>query len=217
MATFSDLYPEIIPQASGVPEPIADIHIRNATIEFCEQSLAYQADLTAIPLVDGTSKYALSGFPNPSDERVAMIISARHAERPMMPITRSQLDMSTRNWRIDKNNIVINYFEDGLNSIRVIPVPNAEAVAYGNVSVRAALSPIRTATVIGDELLERYHEVLMHGSLARIMSMAGRVWYNSGMAQYHLTEFLSGIAQAKADRIKEGTDVSMVATMVPFA
>jgi len=218
MSALSDLYPEIIPQASGVPEPVADIHIRNAVIEFCEQSLAYQADIAEIPLVQGQGTYTVGPLPNPTHERVAMVISIRHNETPITPQTRSHLDSHSRNWRSNTGNLVRFFHDSGLNGVRVVPLPDADAVTFGGLNIRVALVPTMGATQFSADLFERYHEILANGALSRIMSMVGKPWYDRVMAVNHRALFHEGIASARVDRIKDGTDISMSAAYgEPFA
>lgn len=162
---LEDLYPFVLPSAPGCPDPTLLHHLRQAAIEFCERTLAWQQDLDPIVSVVDSQSYAMV-FPAGSvlvkllaftvDGDEANVVTPEKGRR--LALNDSGRDVA---WTDDRV------------SVKVHPTPTEAGVVYG---FKAALKPTQAATAISDSVGEHYAKEIAAGALAGLLDMASVSW-----------------------------------------
>ena len=67
------------------------------------------------------------------------------------------------------------------------------------LTMRVSLAPRINAEKVPDLLVEKYRDEIIHGSLGRLMAMAGKPWTNGEMSSYHTAMFNAAVVQTKND------------------
>lgn len=170
MSRHDELYPLILVEAPGCPEPTIDAAINRACWEFCEHSLAWQEDLDAVPVRAGTDVYE---FDIPSQSLLVAIVSAK-------------LDGST----IDAGR---SYSLPTWLEVRLHPTPGGD----GSLALRAALKPALNASSLPGILTTRYADAVAEGAKSRIKRMVGKAWSDPAGAAVCDQEFRRLTAEAR--------------------
>lgn len=192
----------VVPHCTGVAEIVAYDAVRNAAIEFCEESHWLQFSPTA---QDGISNQAIYTIETPTDTRLVAVTSAWWNNNPILPRSPDQLEsLFGQDWRtmtgdpsyytrVDNNAATLNHAE-----MLVVPYP----VSYEPAALTAILTicPLRDSTTCAGDLYERWMEVIAHGALARLQSTPRQSYSNDNQAAMHAKMFKAGISRAKIDR-----------------
>ncbi len=202
LAPWSTVYPDVTPFAMGCPYPVIDNAIRNAVIEFCDFSLAYQVDLPVIVTADDTPTYAMSYDANTN---VADVVTVRTDSRRLTPMLTANRSAGGELWEVRKGGEPLEYFLTDPNTLRLLPIPDG---AY-NVYVKAALKVLRSATGVEAWLLEQYRDVIVAGTLSQVLRMNGP-WKDPNEAQARKSEFEAGKGQGRIDALKNFTRASVI-------
>lgn len=188
---LEDLAPFVLPSVPGCPDPTLLHHLRQAAIEFCERTLAWQQDLDPITSVVNTQSYALV-FPAGSvlvkllaftvDGDEAFVVTPEKGRR--LVLHDSGRDVA---WTDDRVNV------------KVHPTPAAAGVIYG---FKAALKPTQAATTIADAVGEHYAKEIAAGALAGLLDLASVPWADPVKAAQRRTYFEDRIATVAAQVAK---------------
>lgn len=187
-----------MPLVPGCPEPLALNALRNASIDFCNTTLWWQDDYGPIPF---GAHVAHHDFVPPFGVGVAQIMSARVVESGrLLSITSIQeLDNRIWNWRAATGEPRAIY-QNSPGAVRTYPVP--EGASIYNIMFRLALTPLRTATDVTEDLYESYLTEIASGALAILLSMESTPWANPGLAGRHESGFRSALVAGTAEMTK---------------
>lgn len=163
MTTFVEFFDEVLPSAPGCIEAVAEKAIRDAAIEFCRGSFAWQIDHPMIPLVAGQHTYTLTP---PADTYVVEILKPiRCAGRDLQMQARE--DVSSTNldtWTAAQPSFLL---QEEPRSVRVLPIPTVNIT--DGLRFRVALTPTETASGIETRIYQQHREAIAYGALARLM------------------------------------------------
>jgi hypothetical protein len=207
---FTDLLPRILPFVSGCPDVMATNALRDATIEFCKETKAWN-DYQPITLVDSEPTY---GLEVPVDARVVEVMQAWVPCGRIWPKSMLDIQALLPNWQGALGSQPA-YFNSPTNStVRFFPTPmNSNSLV---VTVRCAYAPTMDGESIDDDFGDEYYEALIDGAILRLASMPNKSWSNPSLASYHGGRF----EQAKTDiRIKvlhDGVPSVLTAQAPPF-
>lgn len=180
-AGFEALLPRVYAGAPGVPETAAESYLRDAAIQFCEQSGWLQRD-TRFPTACGMQVYPLL----PADcERVMRVQRVWLGHRPF-------------NER----------YEDGLQfAVDAIDTPDA-AIVVGceldgcePLNVRYIAVPVHDACVIDARLIEEWGQTLVEGALSDLTMLPDQPFTNPAMAAIYARKFEDDVRRARVRRI----------------
>lgn len=177
MKTWADFYDYIIPVLPGVTTDVVDLHLRNAAIEFCNETGVADYEAEPITLQEGVSQYSVL-LPG-ADYNVARIKSASLDNRVIEPTTPDQLDNNHYGWK-DIIGTPLTYFMVDPYTVRVFPIPDKSGEL---LNLTYTLRPNRDATGIDDYIFERYVEGICHGAIMRLSMMPAKPWTNLEQAQ----------------------------------
>lgn len=180
---YADMVPWVMARANGLPEWEAIEAMRNACIEFCQQT--YVLTTGSEVTIDGT-------------------------ELPVIDLTLGVVAIVEA--RIDGDEILVTYtndpavdeLEDGEYALQYTNPNNAELTPPATlaspvtISMLLAIAPGPTSTEVDDYLWQRYSEALKSGALYRVLADPGRPWANERAAGYHKTKFEQAIDMAAA-------------------
>jgi len=174
---------EVMPDVSGCPISLAENAIRNAAIEFCNQSRVYRIKLANLNTVDGTNEYTLV---TPADTEVISLNKVR-LTIDAVPLPEFPLGHQDRYALSTIKNKPNNWLQNTPSTIRFDPVPDA---AY-EVQLWAILKPTRASVDGPDFLFNDWLEPIAHGAKARLKAMKGRGWYDPASLKFHRRQFIN--------------------------
>ena len=199
MKTWADFYDYVLPYLPGITGDMASLHIRNATIEFCDETGVADFEATPIPLVKDQAQYSV--VQDGASYNVARIKSAYVGEYPLTATTADVLDESNLNWKSHKGQPV-KYLQPSPNTVLVYPIPDE---AVGSLQLTYTLRPNRTSMGIEDFIFERYVEAIASGAIYRSASMPNKPWTNDKLALENRIMFRNAINDATVEVNKSFT------------
>lgn len=199
MKLWSDFFDYVAPLLPGADESLMKLHIRNAAIEFCNDTRVATYSLPVTTVV-GQAVYdiSLSG----ADYTPVLINSARVGLRELRPTTKDYLNGTVLGWRNDTGTPRM-FLSDDPYSVQFYPAPD-EAF---EVVVELAVKPSRESTGIEDYIFDRYVEAIAHGAVARIASIPQKPYTNPQVAQMASMEFSRAKSNSRTEVYKSFTRV----------
>jgi hypothetical protein len=165
VANFDRWLPFVLPFAPNCPTETAIHHIRQAAIEFCELTHAWQQDLLPVLSIAGVDEYAM-GVP-PGAAAVKLFAFAADgvpgatvdvsAGRRVMTWKRNDLSA----WVIDRQTVGIN------------PAPSSDGIELRFV---CSLKPSQAATEVPETLFENHADEIAMGALYRLLRVPRQAW-----------------------------------------
>jgi hypothetical protein len=176
---------EVVPYVRDVPEIVAIQAIRNACIEFCEETLYLQVDLDPMPVIQGVGSYDLD--PD-GTYKVVDVIEAWNADQFLIPKSIEELTKIYRvtNWTTLVGNPYY-YYRPTPDELRLVPIP--EKTIANNLRIKVALAPKRTSTEVREDIYERFLEFIAFGARARLLDTPNQPYYDPKAAQLYLKRF----------------------------
>lgn len=193
---WSSFYQYVAPDVYECPEITMEIAVRDAAIEFCRRTFVWQEMLDPVITIKNISEYDLE---MPSGTVVEHVLEAICDGRELTAVKLRDLP-TNRDTFVGKPTAYSLMFGD---QVKLYPVPDNK----GLLRLMVALTPSSTASGIDSTLFERYKEVIAHGAKHRLMSVPSKSWSNPAAAQYHMTQFMRGIGEA---RIRADNNMSHV-------
>jgi hypothetical protein len=176
MKALSAFFPRILPYLPGCPEPLAAQVLIDAAIEFCDSSLVLRQNLDTFNTVVGRVQYDLDapsaqhdisrvlGVTLDDKELVAGMAEAIRGDMPTAPA-------KPRGFYTDRT--------DSVFTLMLSPPPDE---VY-SVLVNVALSPVRTATQLDDDLYNTWINPIVSSAIAQAMQIPGQPFSNPAQAQ----------------------------------
>lgn len=198
MATvpYDNFLAEVLPDCPGAPDEAAINAIRNAAIEFCDESLWYQYTPGAVVGVPGVATYALS---TPAGTLLQRVTMAWYEGTVLFAKSADQLNaLSGTEWRTLQGTPQYYTQSDDATVIVLVPFPLI-ASTIGLTSL-VALRPSRVSTTIDSDVYEKWAEVIAFGAKARLQGAAGQSYTNVAASERNAMKFRLGIAKARMER-----------------
>lgn len=178
---FDALLPRLFAATPGLPETAAEHYLRDAAIQFCEQSGWLQRD-TRFPAVCGMQVYPLF----PADcERVMRVQRVWLGERRFNERYDNGLPFAVDAIDTPDAAVVIDDMVDGCEPL------NARYVAV----------PVHNACVIDARLIEEWERTLVDGALADLCMLPDQPFSNPAMAAVYAKHFDDDVRRARVRRI----------------
>ena len=167
MRPWSDFYSKVLPWTPGAFEGSVDDALRQACIDFCEETMCLQRTLDPLRTRTGATSYDLELAPG---ESVAFLLSVSIDGTPADLIFPQQADEERESpaaYTLDRATLVL------------APAPT---VGGGRMTVKAALKPTQTADGVDDSVHEQYAQAIAAGAIALLCSQPGKPYSNPQMA-----------------------------------
>ena len=196
VSKWSSFFPYVAPDVYECPEITMELAVRDSAIEFCRRAYVWREVLDPIAVVEGQASYEL-GVPNSAiPENVLEVV---FDAKKLTPAKFEDLPADRDTYKAKPRGYALTFGDQ----IRLYPIPDRD----GDMYVTVALTPSSSSTGVDSSLFERYKEVIAHGAKHRLMSVPSKSWSNPALAQYHLTQFMRGVGEA---RIRSDNDQSHV-------
>ena len=163
--------------------------VRQACIEFCQNSRYWRKELDAFYTVATDSEYELI---TPTDSTIADVLLIKVNKEVLEPKTQDDLEVIYNEWR-DQSGEPKYFFLKNTNTSILVPKP----IGVYPVRVLVALKPTQSAQGVDEIIYEEYKDAIKHGALAYLMLMAEKTWSNPNMSAFYQSQFESSIQESK--------------------
>ncbi len=195
---ISTLTPRVVVHALGLPEPLAEMYLRDAAIDFCRESRVLYGDLTDISVTSGDASYTLTIS---ADERPIAVLGVKFDGLDLVPV---QLDSLRDDWQSDTGTPQYYYMSNEVDLV-LYPVPDTT----GTLKVSVARAPTRTAASIDDTLADQWLDGVVAGALARALIAPNTPYSNPQLATFYAQEFAKHVSYARITTAKSFTRTSL--------
>lgn len=198
--SYEVFLPEVMPYVHDVPEIVAVQAIRNACIQFCEETHYLQENLDPMTGLKGQGLYDLEA--NDSNYKVVEIMQAYYGDQLLIPKAQEELNQiyRTSNWE-DLSGNPYYYFRPRAGEMRLVTKP---IVTEANkLKVKAAIAPKRASTTVDEEMFERFLEYIAHGARARLYNTPNQPYYDPKTAMEYTKRFNDEMAEVRT-RVYKG-------------
>ncbi|MGX0136349.1 phage adaptor protein [Cupriavidus metallidurans] len=180
MTDLEAFLPKVLPLCPGCPEPVAFEHIRNAAIEFCEETKLWRFD----------DAFELGDEPNlvcaPQGSVIHQLERVDFNGRKLDPASIGWLDDYSPDWRSDTNMLTgePKYFTQiEPDTIRVVPYK------AGTVKVWLRLKPSEEADQLPDFIASQHRNLIGWGAVAGILMLPNQTFTDPNRATYYQAKF----------------------------
>jgi len=198
--SYEVFLPEVMPYVHDVPEIVAVQAIRNACIQFCEETHYLQENLDPIAGQENVGEYDLDA--NDSNYKVVEIMQAYYGDQLLIPKAQEELNQiyRTSNWEDLKGNPYY-YFRPRASVVRLVTKPII--TEQNKLKVKAAIAPKRSSTTVDEEIFERFLEYIAHGARARLYNTPNQPYYDPKTAMEYTKRFNDEMAEVRT-RVYKG-------------
>lgn len=205
---WSAWYDSILTELPGAQAPVVEYALRQAAIDFCDETAIYTATLGAVDVVVGQSAYPLQ---SPDPEAEAFLVKSvwvNDGEALSFATQDALASWSTR-WEALSGDPPKAFTQERYDQVHLVPIPEVGYV--GGLVVRAALRPTLTSTGLTDHIATQYFDVLACGAKARLMGMSAKPWTNPDGEAKNRALFEAGKTRAVVDANRSLTRAALVA------
>ena len=198
--SYEVFLPEVMPYVHDVPEIVAVQAIRNACIQFCEETHYLQESLDPMTGQENVGDYDLEA--NDPNYKVVEIMQAWYGDQLLIPKAQEELNQiyRTSNWEDLKGNPYY-YFRPRASVMRLVTKPII--TEQNKLKVKAAIAPKRSSTTVDEELFERFLEYIAHGARARLYNTPNQPYYDPKTAMEYTKRFNDEMAEVRT-RVYKG-------------
>lgn len=177
MATWSDLYPDILVYVPGCPDPLVTQELRRAATEFFRDSRAWKEWLDPIVAAGTLREYDLD-LPTG-----ATLVELERATSNGAPVELLSFNAQEKSPAARENE------RPGIVTADRVSITLTRVFAPGSrIELQVSLTPSRTAATLPDSLMEQYAEAIVAGARFRLMRTPGPLNNPQG-AQLALSEY----------------------------
>jgi hypothetical protein len=208
--SYEVFLPEVMPYVHDVPEIVAVQAIRNACIEFCEETHYFQENLDPITGQANVGLYDLCA--TDSNYKVVEVMQAYYGDQLLIPKGQEELNQiyRTSNWE-DLTGNPFYYFRTRAGEMRLVTKPvTTEA---NKLKVKAAIAPKRASLTVDEELFERFLEQISYGARARLYNTPNQPYYDPRTAMEYTKRFNDVMAEVRT-RVYKG--LTRASTKIEF-
>lgn len=202
--SYDNLVRDIILYAPHCTEAIAAHAAKMTTIDFCRRTHWWKITTDPLDLIADESTYDVE-VPN-GTEAIA-VVAAWYNNRPLWP-----MGFSTRN-RFQFRNLTTHsgspqaFSNDSPSQLVLLPVPQNDET--GALVLTVAVQPKRSSQVADAEMMERYFDALVYGSLARVLAIPNQPFTSPDAALAREKQYREEVTKAKIDANKALTAASL--------
>lgn len=194
------LLPQVMPQVTGCPIPVAAHALRQAAIEFCERTRAWREVTT----VSVTTNDGIIGAP--AYATIHAIEYAQIGHTRLEPM--AHVDVDNANLGLSGPPSHITQVSD--NRLRLVPFAPCDLIVSAFLKPRQGTAyvavvgglPVDSYDVIPEFLYQSHGDVIAQGGLSRLLMRMGAKWANPQLAAYFRGEFLKRTDEVQARSVK---------------
>lgn len=198
MASYDDFLSRVLPEVPGCAEITALQAIKDATIEFCEKSLIYQADHDPVSVAAKTADYDLDS--PVADTRIIKIMKLWYSGNELAASAPDQVsDPTLYNQQVGDYSTQYGtprtFVQKDSETFSLFPIP--ERQLSNAITMRVALAPLRSATSCADFLFEQFVEPIAAGAVSRLQMTPNKAYSNPKLAGYYQGQYMVGVNDAR--------------------
>lgn len=202
--------PEVMPEAPGVPYPVAINAVRNACFDFCKRSLFWNETAEPEPFVAGEPEYVLTP---PTGAQVVSVLSVVIDEKTTVYPAPLEVVVAARPAWQTATGLIEAFIQPASDTIRFVAVPDTS----GAFSATVAYAPSRDSSTVDKRVYDQYLECIKHGALWKLKMMSGQTWSDPASAQYYEKLFNDGIGEAVIERNRSNSRAALRVVPRAFA
>jgi predicted acetyltransferase len=216
---LSDFEREITPFIHGVPRPSVERAVLDAVQKFCNDTLLYSQELTAITVVADTANYTLSA---PADTKFVRVMNVKYktngADNDEFYDLREMSDFEYQQyrhgpWKYHEAETPSKFWVTEAFVLYLYPIPTEGSTS--GLLVEAALKPDDEPTTVPDFLLINWRKEIGRGALAHLFAQKAQSWYDPKSALEYEARFKRDIGTARWVRIT-GKTMLQPKIRIPF-
>ncbi len=193
MKPISDFYSRIQPFVIGCPEPAIAQALVDAAIAFCEDTEVLRVRLDSFQTAKGESQYRLD--PPDAQHRVNWLHAVRIAgERHVIDIV-SREETPADDALAGKPMQAYSSYDGAQFVVNLFPAPDSTYDLVPEVSLR----PKRGATMLADELFEKWVDAVVAGTLSRLLAIPNQPYTDPARALEAGTVFVALAQKARRE------------------
>lgn len=198
---WSDFYPYVLSECDRVMLDVADLYIRQAAIEFCEETGVYVADHDPITLIKGINEYDLDAPEAETD--IVLVKKAWVGDAAIDYVSQDTLNQRPVYWPSESAPRPTAFTQQTQTSLIVFPKPS-EAMVNG-LKLKVVLRPSLTATGIVDWMGKKYVQEISAGAKAMLMDMVNKPWTSHDGAAKYRAQFEAAKTRATIEATRSFT------------
>lgn len=213
MMLFDDLLSELLPDVPNCPDALALKALRNAAIEFCTKTHAWNVLLTSFPLVDLTQTYAITSQGDGS--RAVAALWGWCNGREVRAKALSEIIAAMPDWQtaLGPTPIYLNQ-QAGADGVTLYPKPMNSNGAL--LQLRVAFAPGLTSTGVPDAVGNDYFQSLVAGAKANLMLTQGKAWSNPSLGAVWAQKFANDMVETRIRVLHDSSAGSLTVQAPPF-
>lgn len=198
-----------MPQVIGCPLPTAKRAVVDSAIDFCSRSLVLTYALQPLPTRVGDNTYWLI---LPEQTALVQVLRAWYDNALLRPVALDSVNASEAPAGTPHSYYGEHLDIDEEYSLRLYPTPDA----VGSLLVRAAIKPVREATMLDNQLFNDWQDAIIDGAVARIAALPGEMFTNPLQAQEARIRARAATNTARGDAMHAKVQSMMAITMRAF-
>lgn len=198
MKALSLWLPFVLPYCYGCTDPLAEQAILSACIDFCNRSLAVQNVSTETTVI-GQPDYDIE---QPSQLQLVKVLAVHYGNTRLRAVSLEMIQPANAlrgesfgDWDLPQGTPV-EWCQRDLTQPIVSVYPTPAEVVTGGITIKAALTPTRTATSVPDILFTDYCEDIAAGAIGRLLSMPNQPFSAPAIATSFLARFAAATTSA---------------------
>jgi len=168
MVNLSDFMPYVLPYAIGCSYPLAEQHIRQTCIDFCNIAPVVQVELDPINVVAGQFDYDLEP---PSGMAVTFVLSAKYRGNELGVFKSGDSDSLLRS---SGTPTAFKQSGDPILTLNFAPIEDVS----NSLALVVATKPTNRATSVADILFNDYAYEIGLGAVSRLLKVPGQPFTN---------------------------------------
>ena len=175
--SYEEFLADVLPYVPDCPDLVALAAIRDACIEFCQQSHFLRETLERDDIEAGEAEYTLASRPGYA---IVMALSAVYKKKTLLPATPEFLEgRYGANWR-EREGEPLYFVQERPDTIILTPTPQEDVREGWYAAV--ALKPTHDSAGIAKRVLEHWHEAIGFGARARIHEIPNQPYTDEAAA-----------------------------------
>jgi hypothetical protein len=212
MGNISSWLSGVSERVPGASKSDIDFAVRTIIREFCDKTLLYTRQLTAINLVDGTSTYTLTA---PTDCSIVGVERVEVNNMYVDPTSLDLLDRSPENWRQIESSQPFAYTVDAEKVLQFKEIPT-ESIT-GGIVVWVSLKPTPITNIVPDFIYDDWYETILNGVVSYLLRMPNKPWTSIEGGEYFSELYDGYVSVAKNKKYTGKAKVSIRVQSAPFS
>lgn len=202
--SYDTLVRDIQMYAPHCPDTTALHAAKMTTIDFCRRTQWWKYTSEPTTVVADQETYDVEV---PAGTEPISVVAAWYNDRPLWP-----MGFSTRN-RFQFRNLTTTtsapqaFAQETPGQLTLLPVP--QQTETGALVTTVAIQPKRSATGADRDMMERFFDALVYGSLARVLAIPNQPFSNMEVAMTREKQYREELTKAKIDANKALTAASL--------